>query len=127
MLFGLSLGRSGLRLERVLSELDDFAKRGGVRGGEVGEDLAVQFDLRGLQALDEAAVGHANGADGGVDTGLPEITEGALLGLAVAEGVLPAVIKGVGGVTVELGALEAKTFGGAQCPLAAAAGGDGIC
>ena len=47
--------------------------------GDVGEDLAVEADLRGLEAFHETAVGQAGGAGGGVDADLPEIAEGAFL------------------------------------------------
>src|SRR5690606_7995684 len=60
--------------------------------GEVGQDLAVDFDPRLVQPVDKAAVGQAVLTHGGVDALDPERTEGALLGLAVAVGVLQALV-----------------------------------
>jgi hypothetical protein len=45
---------------------------------------------------------------------------------AIAVGVLPAVIHGVGGVAIELGALEAEAFRRLQHAVAAFAGGGRI-
>ena len=63
-------------------------------------------------SIHEAAVSDAGGAGGGVDAHLPECPEIPLLGLAVPVGVLHAVIQRVGGVTIQLGAFEAKALGG---------------
>src|SRR5450756_234857 len=88
-------------LERVLGDFHQVSKRGGIGGGEVGEDLAVERDFRGLEAFNKTAVGDAGGAGGGVDAHLPEITEGAFLDATVAVGILPGMINGVGGVAVK--------------------------
>ncbi len=92
-------------------------------GGDVRNDLAVERAFGGLEPFDEAAVGDAGGAGRGVDAELPETAEGALLDLAIAEGVGPAVIDGIRGVAVKFRALEAKAFGGFEHPAAAFAGG----
>src|SRR3974390_2645143 len=103
----LCQGGGGLVFERGLGSVDDFAKRGGIGGGDVGDDLAVEGDFRGLEAFHKSAVGQASFADGGIDARLPEVAEGALFGAAIAVGVLPAMVNGVGGVAVKFAAFEA--------------------
>ena len=95
------LSLRGFGLQRVLGDLDQLGKRRAIRGRDVGEDFAVEGDFGGFEAFHEAAIGGAGGASGGVDTNLPQRAEVALLGAAVAEGVLPAVIDGVGGVAIK--------------------------
>src|SRR5690606_21438347 len=51
----------------VLGRLDERAERFRLAHGDVGEDLAVELDARLAQARDEARVGHALLARGGVD------------------------------------------------------------
>ena len=63
--------------------------------GEVGEDLAVDFDASLVQAVDEAAVGQAEFADGSVDTLDPQSAEIALLNLAVAISLLAGLFDGL--------------------------------
>ena len=71
---------------------------GGFVGGHGGQDLAVQLDAGLAQAVDELAVGEAFQTGGGVDALDPQGAEIALLGAAVAVGVLPgAVDRGLGG------------------------------
>src|SRR6478609_10717666 len=101
------LSLRGLRvlgLQRVLGGGDQFIKRAVIRRGDVGEDLAIQTDLRGLQTLHETAVSHARRASSRVDANLPQRAVIALLGLAIAEGVLPAVIERIGGVAIKFAA-----------------------
>jgi hypothetical protein len=45
---GLSLGGCGFRLQRVLGDFDQLAKRAVVRSSEVGKSLAVKCYLRSL-------------------------------------------------------------------------------
>src|SRR6188472_1688762 len=68
---------------------DHGAEAGGVVHGHVGKDLAVDVDLRLLQTGHELAVGDAEAAGRGVDARDPELAEDALLGPAVAIGILP--------------------------------------
>src|SRR6185312_15747150 len=125
-----SLRDSGLRrgfgLERILGDLDQFAKRRVVLRGDVGKHLAVERDLCGFQTLHEPAVGQSGGTGGGVDADLPERAEIALLCFAVAVGVLTAVIDRVGGVTVKFRAAHPEAFGGPDHSGAALAGGGGV-
>ena len=73
-----------------LGALDERGERGRIADGEVGEDLAVDLDARGVQAVDEPAVADAVLAAGGVDPLDPQPPEVALAGAAVAERVLQA-------------------------------------
>ena len=120
----LSLGQNGagLVLERVLRDIHDFKECGVVGRSEIRNDFAVEFALRGDQAFDEAAVGDAGFAGGGIDARLPEVAVNALFCAAIALGVLPAVIHGVGSVAVKFGALEAEALGRRQHPFATFAG-----
>ena len=69
---------------RLLHLVDDGLEGLGVVQGEVGEDLAVDFDARLRELVDELAVVHAILADGGVDTDNPQAAEFALLVSSVA-------------------------------------------
>src|SRR5690606_41907880 len=71
----------------------DRLEDGGV-GGHVGQDLAVQFDAGFAQTVDELRIGEAFNAGGGVDALDPQGAEAALLGAAVAVGVLPGAVDG---------------------------------
>lgn len=55
--------------------------------GQDGKNLAVDADVCNLEHVDELGVGEANFANRGVDLDSPKVTEGALLGTAVAESV----------------------------------------
>ena len=119
------LGRFGL--ERALSKLHQFPEGRGIRGREIGDDLPVKRALGGLQSFDEAAISNARSARGGVDADLPEVAEGALFEAAVAIGVLPTMIHGVGSVAVKLRAFKAKAFRRLEHAIAAFSGGGGVC
>src|SRR5260221_6992585 len=67
----------------------DLGERRLIHHREVGEHLAVDVDLRALQAGHEGAVGHAELAHGGVDARDPQRAESALPLAAVAVRVLP--------------------------------------
>ena len=95
--------------------------------GDVGQDLAVQFDVRGLEALDEAAVADAGVAAGGVETDDPQAAEFTLLLLAIAIGVLPRVLDGFFRVAIELGFDAEISLGVFQDFLAPLAGSGGVC
>src|SRR5258706_6636303 len=71
-------GRSGCRCSGALRDLHDLRKCSGVPDREVRQDLAIDLDVGGLQALDEAAVGPAVAAHCGVD---PDDPQGAHLAL----------------------------------------------
>ena len=76
--------------ERLACRRDERAERGGVAHGEVGEDLAVDLDLGGLQPGDEPRVRDVVLAARGVDAHDPEPAELTLAGPPVAEGVVAA-------------------------------------
>src|SRR4051812_17567819 len=105
----VKLGRRGLA-----GALDKSAEGLGVAHGDVGQDLAVQFDAGQRQAVDERAVGHALGARGGVDAGDPETAEVTLAVATIAVRVrvrlehrfLGALVRGVGLPAEPLGPLE---------------------
>ena len=78
------LRQSGLRL------LDERLEGVRVLDGHLGEGAAVKLDACQTQTLHEAVVGHALGADGGVDALDPELAE------------LAPSISGVGEVIFEL-------------------------
>ncbi len=56
--------------------------------GHLGEDLAIQLDVGLLEGIRQAGVGDAELAGGGVDAHLPEFANLALVGLAIASGIL---------------------------------------
>ena len=91
----LDQGRRRLVLQRGFGDVHDFGERGGVGRGDVRQNLAIELAFGRVEAFDKAAVGQTEFANGGVDAGLPEITEGALFAAAIAVGVLPAVVNGV--------------------------------
>ena len=95
------LGQSGLGL------LDDGLEGLGIGDGQLGEGAAVQLDAGQVQTLDEAVVGDAFGADGGVDALDPQLAEVTLASLAVAEVVGKGVQQLLLGLTVQAGALAA--------------------
>ena len=110
--------------EGGLGRLDELGERGRIGDGQVGEDLAVELHLGLVEALDEAAVGDAFGADGGVDAHDPERAVVALAELAVDGGVAPGVVDGLGGGAEALAAAAVEALGELE-PLAAAFAGCG--
>src|SRR5262249_35828443 len=68
---------------------DDLRERGGVGDREIAQHLAVEADLRLLQAVHQARVRRAVRARGGVDARDPQAAEVALLALAVRVRVNP--------------------------------------
>src|SRR5205085_9915064 len=77
--------------ERLARGADERAEGGRVAHREVGEDLAVDLDLGGLQTGDEARVGDVVLTARGVDAHDPEPAELALAGPAVAVRVVAGV------------------------------------
>ena len=101
--FWLGLLRcGGLGLQRVLGCLDQARKSGFGADREVAEGLAVERNVRGVEALDEAAVRDAVRTEGRVEAHDPETAEFTLLLLAIAVGVLPRVLDGFLRVAKEL-------------------------
>ncbi len=118
-------GRSSgsLRFQRLLRLGDDGGECGGVLDREVRKDLAVRFDPGGLQAFDEARVGHVLRTDRSVDTLCPEAAELTLAALAVAVFVGLRLADSVLGVTEEFRAESAETLGTEQHAFASRAAG----
>jgi len=77
---------------------------------EIGEDLAVDLDTSGGEALDKSAVGQAAVAGGGTDTLNPEAAKLPLLLLAIVVLVLLGLEDRILGVAVELGAESPEAF-----------------
>src|SRR5437667_2388554 len=103
---------ANLRRQRGLGLLGDRLERRRLVDGEIRQHLAVHRDARLRQAVDKDAVGHAERAHSGVQTLDPERAEGALLALAVAEGILAGLLdRGLGGADSVLAA-AAETLGG---------------
>jgi hypothetical protein len=119
-------GFGGFGFKSVLGDADKFGEGGVIRGGEIGEDLTIEFDLGSFESLHEAAVREAGGTRGSIDADLPEAAERTFLGPAVAISVLTAVIKGISRVAIELGAAHPEAFGGAECSFTTSPGGGGV-
>src|SRR3954464_9385880 len=98
--------------QRGLGLLGDRLERRRLCDGEIRQHLAVDRDARLRQAVDEDAVGHAERANRGIDALDPERAEGALLALAIAEGILAGLLdRSLGGADGVLAA-AAETLGG---------------
>src|SRR5690606_40157075 len=99
------LGRVHVRGQGLLRDLDERGERRRVVHGQLGQDLAVDLDVRGLQTLDEAVVRDAVGAGSGVDALDPQLAEVTLALLAV----VVVVDQRVGDLLLGL-AVEARTL-----------------
>src|SRR5260370_37107329 len=103
---------SNLRRQRGLGLFSDRLERRRLVDGEIRQHLAVHRDAGLGKAVDKDAVGHAERTHRGIEALDPERAEGALLALAVAEGVLPGLLDGrLGGADGVLAA-AVKTLGG---------------
>src|SRR6478752_6983943 len=92
-------------------ELHERGEGRGVVDGEVREDLAVDLDTGGLEALHEPVVRHAVGAGRSVDALDPEATEVTLLRATVTVGVTQRVGDLLLGLAVEARPLTAVAAG----------------
>ena len=95
--------KSGLGL------LDDGLEGLRIGDGQFGQSATIKLNAGEVQALDEAVVGDAFSADGGVDTLDPQLAEVALASLAVAEVVGKGVKQLLLGLALQAGALSAVT------------------
>src|SRR5690606_14552219 len=95
-----------------------------VEHGDVGENLAINLDRSLLQAVHEHAVGHAVLAGCGIDAGDPQGAELALLGAAIAIGILSGAHHRFVGNAEYVAAAAAETLGGLQDLLVRLAGDD---
>src|SRR5436853_4196012 len=89
----------------------DLGERRLVHHREIGKDLAVDVDVRPLQAGHEHAIGHAQLAHRSVDARDPQRTERALLLATVAVGVLPGLHHRLLGDAVDVLAAAAEALG----------------
>jgi hypothetical protein len=108
---GLGSGFALLLFETGFCRSDDGRKGFGVMHGEVGEDLAIDFDASGIEAFDEAGVGQVFGPGRSTDALDPETTELSFPLLAVTVFVFLRFADGVLGVAEELRAESAKGVG----------------
>jgi hypothetical protein len=76
---------------------------------DLGQNLAVQIDAGGFQAMDELAVRYAGGAAGRIDADDPDSPVVALLAFAADVGELEAAVDGLHGRTVQLALGEEVT------------------
>src|SRR3954452_24531967 len=100
-----------LRRDVGAGELHQGGEGGSVVYGEVREDLAVDLDTSGLEALHEPVVRHAVGAGRGIDALDPEATEVTLLGATVPVGIDQRVGDLLLGLAVQTRPLPAVTAG----------------
>ena len=121
---GSGLGSFGF--EGGLGDLHQLAESTRIGRGEVSQNFSVEGDFGGFEALDKTAVGQARGARGRVDADLPQITESPFLYATIAEGILPAMIDGIGCIAVKFGAAHPEAFGGRDHAFASLAGSWGV-
>ena len=74
--------------DELLHRIEYRFECSGVVHGQIGEYLAVQIDVVGMNLTHELRIAHAMHAGRGVDTLDPKCTEAALFVFAVAVGVL---------------------------------------
>jgi len=125
MLAGSGLGSLGL--QRIEGDFDQLVKSRGIRGRDIGEDLAIERHLGRLESFHEAAVSGPSRARCRVDADLPQRPEGALFSAAVPVSVLSAVIHSIGSVAIKLRAPHPEAFGGPDHPCPAFAGSGSVC
>ena len=116
------------RLLRLLdgggSLIGQRLETGGVRDGEIGQNLAVDVDPGLVETVDKSAVGQAVLAHGGIDALDPEGAEGALLTLAVAILILQRLLDGLLGDADRVLAAAIVALGGLQNFLVLGMGGN---
>src|SRR5215471_15364467 len=108
---------SGLRLEG-LGLFRELRETGRVFHRDVGQHFAVEFDARGLEAVNELAVADAVQARGGADALDPQPAVLALLGAAVAERIAIGTICRFLRRLVQLALGEEKALGPLEVLLA---------
>ena len=105
-LYGSGVDRSvHVGRQSLLGFGDDGLESLRVAHGELGKGATIQFDAGKVQALDEAVVGDALSADGGVDALDPQLAEITLASLAVAEVVVKGVEQLFLGLAIQAGTL----------------------
>src|SRR5690242_16434642 len=108
----------------ALRHFGDATERRAIADGEIGEDLAVDLDVRPLQAADQLTVGHAVLAGGGVDADDPQLAHLALALLAITRRVGERVEERFAGRLDQLRSGAAATLGGLEQALVPLVGGD---
>jgi len=78
---------------------------------DIGKNLAINLDIRFLQAIHKTAVAQAIHACRGIDTGNPQCAELAFFLAAIAVGVLAGLIHSLLGYTINILARTAVTLG----------------
>src|SRR5690606_17488381 len=104
--------------------LHDGGKAGLVAHGQVGQNLAVEFDRSLFQASDEHAVAQTLLTHSGVDTGDPQGTERALFVAAIAIGVLASTHDRLFGDAEYITAAATVTLGGGNDFFMTSTGGN---
>src|SRR5437667_12590157 len=97
--------------QRALCLLRQALKPRRIFHGELGQDLAVEFDSALFQAADKSAVAEAVLLGGGTDAHDPDGAELALLLLASGVGKLEGALHRLFGGAVELGFCEVISAG----------------
>lgn len=108
-----------LLFEGSFGLLHDCGESGSVNDGKVGKDFAIELDIGGLEAFDEAGIGHSIVPDGSGNTLDPEAAELSLTLFTVTILVLTGFVDGVLRVAVKLGTEAAEAFGTEKDTLAA--------
>src|SRR5947209_15424797 len=110
---GLSrwFSRRTVALQVALGHLHHLVECRRVVDRDLGERLAIQSDVRLLQAVDELAVAHAAHSAGGVDAHDPQLAELALADPAIAEGVDAGADQGHQRLPVQVVPAGAEAFG----------------
>src|SRR5205814_8996878 len=80
--------RASRSAERGFCLPDDRLERRRLANREIGQDLAIYHDPRPAEADDQAAVRHAERANGCIEPLDPQCAEGPLAALAVPIGIL---------------------------------------
>src|SRR5580693_3158630 len=113
-----------LRRQRRLCLADDRLEGRRLVDGEVGQNLAVDHDAGLVEARDEAAVIEPERAHRRIEALDPQRPEGALLPLAVAEGVLVCLLDRLLGDADRILAPAVIALGGLEDLLVLGMGGD---
>src|SRR3954468_8593382 len=108
----------------ALRDFGDATERRAVAHGEVGEDLAVDLDVRALKAADQLTVRQAVLPRGGVDPDDPQLTHLALALLPVARGVRERMEERFAGRLDQLRSGAAATLRRLEQALVPLVGGD---
>lgn len=120
-------GHTGFLVDRLLGGSEDYVESGGIFDSHVRENLAVNFDLGGVETFHEAAVCQPAITDGSGDTSDPETAELTLTFLTITVLILPSLVNSVFSVTIELRAESAETLGTQQNTFATSSARRSIC